>query len=233
MNGKPSGPAGPPDVAGPSPSRVARAMLIAVAIGAWFLTQSLIARRTPPEAGIQDGMHRLLAPWHDYLLAHAACANALMIVSSAFIDGLAIFILLRSVLGPTLRPFVGLFLLFALRQLCQALCSLPEPHQMIWHDPGVPALLVTYGVATDLFFSGHTSVAVYGAIELGRLGRKWLAAGIVIAVFEMLTVLTLRAHYTMDVFAALMAALVAAGIAVRVSPALDGALARAFGKRAA
>ena len=53
-----------------------------------------------------------------------------------------------------------------------------------------------------------------------------------IAVFEMLTVLTLRAHYTMDVFAALMTALVVARIAERISPALDGALARAFGKRA-
>jgi hypothetical protein len=229
MNAKPAVPAAPV----PAPPRVARVVLIALAIGAWFLTQALIARRTPPQAGIDDGMHRLLAPWHDYLLVHTACANALMIVSSAFLNGLAIFVLVRAVLGPSIRPFVGLFLLFALRQLCQGLCSLPEPHEMIWHDPGFPGLLVTYGVATDLFFSGHTSVAVYGAVELSRLGRKWLAAGILIAVFEMLTVLTLRAHYTMDVFAALMTALVASWIAERVSPPLDAALSRAFGKRAA
>ncbi|MGD0088448.1 MAG: phosphatase PAP2-related protein [Planctomycetota bacterium] len=217
----------------PPPSRAARAGLIVLGIGAWFFTQSLIAQRTPPEGHIDDGMHRLLAPLHDYLWAHSGAANALMIVSSAFIDGLAIFVLLRAIFGPTIRPFVGLFILFALRQLCQALCSLPEPHQMIWHYPGVPALLVTYGVAPDLFFSGHTSVAVYGAIELNRLGRKWLAAAVLIAVFEMLTVLALRAHYTMDVFAALMTALVAARVADRVSPALDRALIRAFGKRPA
>ena len=231
MNLEPAGSAGPQAAPAPVPSRVARVGLVAAAIGAWFLTQALIGQRTPPQGGICDGMHVLLAPWHAYLLTHTACANALMIVSSAFIDGLAIFVLLRSVLGPTVRPFVGLFLLFALRQLCQVLCSLPEPHQMIWHEPGVPALLVTYGVATDLFFSGHTSVAVYGALELGRLGRAWLVFGVLIAVFEMLTVLTLRAHYTMDVFAALMTALVVARIAERISPALDGALARTFGKR--
>ena len=220
----------PPAPAVPAaPSRAARTGLVALAIGAWFLSQWLISQRTPPAAGINDGMHRLLAPWHDFLLGRPTWANALMIVSSAFIDGLAVFILLRAILGPTIRPFVGLFLLFALRQLCQALCSLPEPQQMIWHNPGVPALLVTYGVATDLFFSGHTSVAVYGAIELSRLGRKWLVAGILIAVFEMLTVLTLRAHYTMDVFAALMTAFVAAGVASRVSPALDAALGRLSG----
>ena len=31
-----------------------------------------------------------------------------------------------------------------------------------------PALLVTYGTSTDFFFSGHTSIAVYGATELAR-----------------------------------------------------------------
>ena len=147
-------------------------MVVCAAIGGWFLTQSLIAGRTPPTGGIDDGMHRLLAPWHDYLFTHTTAANALMIVSSEFIDALAIFILLRAIFGPTIRPFLGLFMLFCLRQICQALVSLPEPHEMIWRYPGCPALLVTYGVATDLFFSGHTSVAIYGALELGRLGKS-------------------------------------------------------------
>lgn len=210
----------------PQPSRLVRVALIGCGIGGWFLTQSLIAARTPPAGAIDDGMHRMLAGWHDYFYAHKTHANILMIVSSAFIDGLAIFVLLRSIFGPTIRPFVGIFLLFGLRQICQALVSLPEPNQMIWHYPGVPAILVTYGVATDLFFSGHTSVAVFGSIELARLGKKWLVAGIVIAVFEMITVLTLRAHYTMDVFAAAMTAMVVAGVAEKISPPIDRALCR-------
>jgi hypothetical protein len=206
-----------------------RAVLVALGIGLWFLTQSLIGARTPPAGGIDDGMHRLLAPLHDYFLGAPLAANVLMIISSAFIDGLAIFVLARAIFGESLRPFLGLLLLFALRQLMEALCSLPTPPEMIWHYPGFQAILVTYGVATDLFFSGHTSVAVYGALELGRLGRKWLLCGIAIIVFEALTVLTLRAHYTMDVFAAIMAALVAAGVAERVAPAADRALERLRG----
>ena len=47
-----------------------------------------------------------------------------------------------------------------------------------------------------------------------------------IAVFEMLTVLTLRAHYTMDVFAALMAALWVSGVAAWLAPYCDRGLAR-------
>lgn len=226
-----SAPPAPPVLQPPAPPRFIRAAVIFLAIGGWFLTQALISKRTAPEAGINDGMHKFLAPLHDYFFTHKESANILMIVSSAFIDGLAIFVLLRSIFGATIRPFVGLFMLFVLRQLCQMLCSLPEPHQMIWHYPGVPALLVTYGVATDLFFSGHTSVAVYGALELGRIGKKWLVAGLAIAVFEALTVLTLRAHYTMDVFAAAMTAIVATLAAERISPALDRALIRSFGKK--
>jgi hypothetical protein len=203
-----------------------RALVVAAGIGGWFFTQSLIAGRTPPSEGINDGMHNLLTPLHDLLLAHPAWTNALLIVSTGFVDGLAVFVLLRSVFGPSIRPLLGMAILFGLRQLCQGLCSLPPPREMIWHYPGFPAVLVTYGVSTDLFFSGHTAVAVYGAVELGRLGRRWLAAGVLIAVFEAVTVLTLRAHYTMDVFAAAMTALYVGVLAGRLAPSCDRALAR-------
>jgi hypothetical protein len=69
--------------------------------------------------------------------------------------------------------FLGLLTLYALRQICQGLCALPPPERMIWRYPGFPSLLVTYGTATDLFFSGHTAIAVYGAIELGHVGGPW------------------------------------------------------------
>ena len=100
---------------------------------------------------------------------------------------------------------------------------------MIWRYPGFPSLLVTYGVSNDLFFSGHTAIAVYGAIELGRVGRRWLPfLGAAIAMFEAATVLILRAHYTMDVFAGAVTALLVAGITPRLAPAFDRTLARAF-----
>lgn len=203
--------------------------LVVLAIGAWFLTQALIAGRTPPEAGINDGMHRLTAPLHNWFWDHPSAANVLMIVSSGFIDGFAIFVLLSAIFGKTFRPFIGLFILFVLRQICEGLVSLPTPEHMIWRYPGCPAILVTYGVATDLFFSGHTSVAVFGALELGRRGKGWLAFGICVAIFEALTVLTLRAHYTMDVFAAAMTALYVSKLSEWLAPFCDRAIARLAG----
>jgi hypothetical protein len=66
---------------------------------------------------------------------------------------------------------------------------------------------------------------VYGAIELARLGRPWLTvAGALVAVLEATAVLALRAHYTMDVFAAVLAAACASGLAARWAPWCDRAL---------
>jgi hypothetical protein len=152
-------------------------------------------------------------------------ADALLIVSSAVIDLLGVFLLGSAIFGPTFRPFIGLLILFALRQLCQGLCAFAPPEGMIWRRPGVPSLLVTYGTATDPFFSGHTAIAAYGALELGRLGGPGMALlGVAIVVFEAGAVLVLRAHYTADVFAAIVTALWTAGVAEAVAPTCDHAI---------
>ena len=206
---------------------IARAMLVAVGLGLWFWTQRLIGARPFPARGIGDVVHDWTAAWNRRLNADARAANALLIASSAVIDLLGLFLLGAAIFGPTFRPFVGLLLLYALRQLCQGLCAFAPPEGMIWRSPGVPSLLVTYGTATDLFFSGHTAIAVYGALELARLGGPWLALlGIAIVVFEAGAVLVLRAHYTADVFAAIVTALWAAGAAEGFGPLVDRALAR-------
>ena len=150
----------------------------------------------------------------------------LLIVSSALIDVLGVWLLVVSLFGRTVRPFLGLLLLFALRQICQALCALPAPPGMIWHATGVPTLLVTYGVAGDFFFSGHTGIAVLGAVEMARTGRRGLTAlGVLVALFEATAVLVLRAHYTMDVFAGAVTALLVAELAARWAPGFDRFLA--------
>jgi membrane-associated phospholipid phosphatase len=97
---------------------------------------------------------------------------------------------------------------------------------MIWRSPGVPSLLVTYGTASDLFFSGHTAIAVYGSIELGLWGGPLFALiGVLIVLIEATAVLVLRAHYTMDVFAGAVTALWVATFAQDLAPKLDRLLA--------
>lgn len=214
------------------PSWVVRLVLVVLGLVGWFASQSLVASRPTPEGTLPDGLHELLAPVTAWLHAHPAGADALLIASSAVIDLLGLGLLAASIFGPTFRPFIGLLTLFALRQICQMCCALPIPEGMIWRSPGFPSLLVTYGVANDLFFSGHTAIAVYGAVELSRLPvRGMRLLGIAIIVFESFTVLALRAHYTMDVFTGIVTALLVADFAARVAPACDRALSRAFGHR--
>jgi hypothetical protein len=203
-----------------------RAAFVAIGLAAWFWTQSLIGSRTEAALsanGIGDGIHNLLAEPHRFMVEHPDVANALLIASSAVIDLVGVFLLAMSIFGSTVRPFLGLLILFAMRQICQLLCALPPPVGMIWRDPGVPSLLVTYDVATDFFFSGHTALAVLGAVELARVGgnRLWLCIGLVIVVFEASTVLLLRFHYTMDVFTGVVTARYATILAKQWAPWFD------------
>jgi hypothetical protein len=184
-----------------------RILITLVALAIWFWTQSLLGARSSSSEAIGDGLHRLTARGNSYLQGAPRAANALLIASSALIDALAIFLMASWIFAGKLRPFLGLAMLLVTRQVMQALCSLPAPPGIIWHDPGFPSLLVTYGVASDFFFSGHTAIAVFGAIEIARLYRPWLtllALGVVL--FEIAAVLLLRAHYTMDVFTGALAA---------------------------
>jgi hypothetical protein len=199
-----------------------RLLVSGIVLAVWFWTQSLIGARAAPSFGIGDGLHNLTAGLNSYFAQNAGAANALLVASSSLIDALGLFLLGRWLFGESVRPFLGLFLLMTLRQLMQSICALPPPPNMIWHYPGFPSLLVTYHVANDFFFSGHTAIAVFGAVELSRLRWRWLTiAAVLIVVFEIATVLILRAHYTMDVFTGILAALWIARLSKRISPRLD------------
>jgi hypothetical protein len=199
-----------------------RILVTTVALIVWFWSQKLIGARGGPDLAIGDRLHTLTASANLYLHAHSSAANLLLIVSSAIIDLLGIFLLARWIFGATLRPFLGLVIVLGLRQIMQSLVSLPAPPNAIWHYPGFPSLLVTYGVSNDYFFSGHTAIAVLAVTEIARMRKRWLTAlGVFVAIFEVATVLVLRAHYTMDVFTGVVTGLYAAYLASRTSFCAD------------
>jgi len=199
-----------------------RAAIVAGALVVWFWTQSLIARKSPSNGGIGDVVHDLTARWHSHLEANPRAANTTLITSSFFIDLFGLSLIAAAIFGRTFAPFLGVLILFALRQVCQSLCTLPPPPGIIWRNPGFPTLLVTYDVGNDFFLSGHTALAVLGAIEAAHLAPPWVAVvAACIAMGEMLVVLVLRAHYTLDVVAGVLAAFLAADVAQTLSPTLD------------
>jgi hypothetical protein len=201
-----------------------RVVATVAALAMWFWTQSLIGSRAPSE-GIGDVLHNLFAGLNFYFGQHASAANALLVVSSGFIDLFGLFLVAEWIFLGRSRAFLGLVLLLGLRQVMQALCALPAPPNMIWRYPGFPSLFVTYSVGNDYFFSGHTAIAVFGAIEVARLRYLWLTAfALTVVVFEVAAVLILRAHYTMDVFAGAVTALWVAAFCDSIAPRIDRSL---------
>src|SRR5215471_2415572 len=197
---------------------ITRIALTGAALVVWFWSQKLIGAKGVPGLAIGDRIHSATASANLYLHVHPVAANVLLIVSSSIIDLLGVFLLARWIIAGSLRPFLGLVIVLGLRQVVQSLVALPAPPNAIWHYPGFPSLLVTYGVSNDYFFSGHTAIAVLAATELARVGKPWLTAvGVLIVVFEVTTVLVLRAHYTMDVFTGVVTGLYAAHLASRIS----------------
>jgi membrane-associated phospholipid phosphatase len=206
----------------PWPTLGLRAGVVAGALVVWFWTQSLIARKSAPKDGLGDVIHDLTSRWHCYFATNPRAANAALITSSIFIDLIGLTLIGTAIFGPTFAPFLAILIVFGLRQICQSLCTLPPPPGILWRHPGFPALLVTYEVGNDFFFSGHTALAVLGAMEAAHFGPPWFAViAAVIALGEMIVVLVLRAHYTLDVLAGALAAFLAADVAGRLSPAVD------------
>jgi membrane-associated phospholipid phosphatase len=194
-----------------------RVLAIGAGLVVWFLTQKMIGARSIADGALYDHLHVVSARPNRWLHDHPKAASAVLVASSLCVDAVTLFVLGLAVLGPTFLPFWGLLALFLLRQVSQATVALPPPPGIIWRDPGFPSLFVTYSVGNDFFFSGHTALAVYGAMQLAALHIPALTiAGIVVAVLQVVAVILLRAHWTMDVIAGLAAAL-AVGLLVQAT----------------
>ena len=184
-----------------------RLVLVAGLVALWFATQKIIGAQGLPEGEIGDKIHDWMAPLHRRLFENRRLARVLLITSSLGIDLLGLSVLYLGIFGPSFRPIVGLFFILILRQGSQYLTALPAPEGMIWEHPGVPSIFVTYGVTNDLFFSGHTALAVYGGLVLASQGNPLLTAcAILLGLYEVFAVLALRAHWTMDVYAGFVSA---------------------------
>lgn len=185
-----------------------RLLAIAGALVAWHFSQRLIGERALEGERIVDHLHQLTTPANTWLHEHPGAAKALLIVSSLAIDLSTLFVLAYAVVGPSFLPFWGLLALFVLRFLSQTAVALPTPTGIIWRDPGFPSLFVTYAVTNDFFFSGHTALAVYGAMQMAGLGLPALTAlAVLLAVSQMVLLIVLRAHWTLDVITGALAAL--------------------------
>jgi hypothetical protein len=196
---------------------VTKLVFVGICISLWYHTQALINTKGFPGRGIGDMIHLWTEGIHAKLLDQPSLCRQLLIWSSLGIDIFGLSLIAMAVFGSSISPFLALVVLFAMRQVSQMLCSLPAPDGMIWRDPRVPSLLVTYKTCNDFFFSGHTAIACLGSIFAWQYFPWWAALAVtLVAAAEAFVVLVLRAHYTMDVICAVLASIVSYSIAVRL-----------------
>src|SRR5215467_7008945 len=99
-----------------------RTLFVALGIIAWYATQALLAKRVPKvayEVPLTDGIHVLTARIHHRYFTNEAAGNRLLISSSLVIDLLGAYLLGSAIFGESIRPYVGLVMVFTLRQICQ------------------------------------------------------------------------------------------------------------------
>ncbi len=68
------------------PPMVLRVALVAVGLGLWFLTQSLLRDRPDGTGILGDGLRKLMARIHAFVLSNPRRADGLLIVRSLGID---------------------------------------------------------------------------------------------------------------------------------------------------
>lgn len=186
-------------------SPVFKKICFALAIYAfWLTTQNLLITENATHV-IEDKMHNLLEPINTYLHDNPHISVYNLVLSSALIDlNMAIFIFKYLTTTYSDRAFVLLCCGFLFRQLCQFMNQLPPPTDFIWFDPGIPSALVTYHVAHDFFFSGHTLISLVLGTDLSNSSNKWVRLyGVLFIVYEITVILVTYSHYFMDVYGAI------------------------------
>src|SRR6059058_657619 len=119
----------------PLPVIGVRLGLVVLGIIIWFWSQAVLGKRVPKVANeipLTDGIHVMTARFHARYATNVAAGNRLLIASSLVIDLLGAYLIGSAIFGVSIRPYLGLVIVFALRQICQMLSPLPAPSGMVW-----------------------------------------------------------------------------------------------------
>ena len=185
-----------------------RLFLLLTAYFLWHLSQQFLSTDVKTEFLIVDRLHdsSFFTMINEYLANNSFIAAANFILTSLLIDMNVLYIAYRYLKTNNFKK--TMFILFGgfmCRQLCQYINRLPVPNNMVWFDPGFPAFLVTYVVENDFFFSGHTYVALSVGIAIVSGSKNIFVKmyGIFFILYEILFIISIRAHYFMDIYGAI------------------------------
>jgi hypothetical protein len=84
------------------------------------------------------------------------------------------------------------------RAVIQASFTFKMPAGGFWDFPGIPSLMVPYGLASDFYYSGHTGYFVLILREWVVTERSWLRETLILLCmcYMVVTVLLFKIHYS-------------------------------------
>ena len=143
---------------------------------------------------------------NDHFRADDSRRNALLICASGSLDLLTTWSFYRFVrYSATYRLVLCMGSFYSLRVLCQALFKVERPEGYDWDYPGVFSIFVPYGRTSDFFYSGHVGICNIFMLEFWTVGWPYSAIyAFTVMLLQIFTMLALRAHYTIDMFAGIV-----------------------------
>jgi hypothetical protein len=155
----------------------------------------------PEEICIVDKGHIWTEPVNGIVHESEKWLNFFQISSSGMMDLVMINYLIwfyfKARNGHTLWT-VAIF--YGTRAIIQGNFKMRFPDKGIWDDPGIPSLVVPYGLQSDYYFSGHCGFLAIQTINMANVGRKYTAVAIAIAIpYVAYTLIMTRIHYTIDI----------------------------------
>lgn len=181
-------------------------VLLILCYGFWILTQSYLENDIYYDNKIYDRVHEndFMLTINTFLNNHELVSTICIVLTTLMLDVTIACCCVYQLLNVNIQPFIIIFAGVVLRQLCQFMNKLPAPEGVIWYDPFVPSLIINYAVKNDFFFSGHTFAAItFGNMMLESRNKYIVVYAYVFMFSEIFFVLVSRAHYFMDVYAAI------------------------------
>lgn len=160
-------------------------------------------------ACLDDRLFNLTASINAYFATHSLQKQILLATSSLLIDSLIVITAIHWVLySKTWRLVLALIFFYLFRGIVQCLFQMRFPNGYLWDYPNFPSLTVSYLKTNDFFFSGHVGLPILIAREWKTNNNNILfGISIGICAIEIMTMIFLRGHYTIDLIAGVIFAL--------------------------
>jgi hypothetical protein len=155
---------------------------------------------------ISDALFENTAIINEFFLKNDVAKNALLILCSGMMDICMIVMFYRFLFKQvSWRWLLAMVMFYGTRFFIQKTFLMKFPDGYAWDYPGFPSLTVPYPKTNDFFYSGHVGGAMIAALEFHSQNCLLMAYfGYLTAGMQVVLMIFLRSHYSIDLIGGLV-----------------------------